>query len=378
MDAFQKVNKASALPYGTNAFLTRINGLGSGLAYSTYIGGTGVNATADFGSGIAVDNLGNAYLTGTAFSDDFPTSLDAFQKVNKTAPSGGSGTVFVSKFLFHGVTTTALTSHANPQASGDAVTFTASVAGIDSQDTPTGVVTFGVDGHAVDNVTLDGSGHASYSSASLPIGPHTITASFSGDLDAHYSPSSASLTETISGQIPPPSFPRIGGTYISPVQVQIAATTLGAVIYYTTDGSTPSPTTPAYKVPVTVSGPSTTVKAIAVENGLTTSAISTSVYRIIPGAIPTNTTLKSLSNPSILGDPVTFQATVTAASGPTPTGTVFFKNGGVIVGSAALANGVATFSISDLSLYGHSIAAAYTGSSTNESSAASITQEVSQ
>jgi len=52
-----------------NAFVTKLNATGSALLYSTYLGGTG----GDFGSGIAVDTVGNAYVTGGASSSNFPT-----------------------------------------------------------------------------------------------------------------------------------------------------------------------------------------------------------------------------------------------------------------------------------------------------------------
>jgi hypothetical protein len=49
-----------------------------GLLYLTYLGG----ATNDFCSAIAVDNAGNAFVTGEAQSPNFPTTLGAFQRVH--------------------------------------------------------------------------------------------------------------------------------------------------------------------------------------------------------------------------------------------------------------------------------------------------------
>ncbi len=64
-----------------DVFLSKLNGSGQALVYSTFLGGSG----EEFGSGIAVDAAGNAYLTGGTISTDFP-SLNAFQKSN----AGGS------------------------------------------------------------------------------------------------------------------------------------------------------------------------------------------------------------------------------------------------------------------------------------------------
>ena len=71
-----------------DVFVTKINPSGLSLAYSTYLGGN----SYDCGYGVAVDSLGNAYVTGSTQSTNFPTTDGAFQEVN----SGGSD-VFVTK-----------------------------------------------------------------------------------------------------------------------------------------------------------------------------------------------------------------------------------------------------------------------------------------
>lgn len=63
---------------GNDAFVTKLNPTGSALVYSTFLGGDG-NADYDWGQGIAVDSTGNAYVTGTTYSRNFPTTAAAFQ-----------------------------------------------------------------------------------------------------------------------------------------------------------------------------------------------------------------------------------------------------------------------------------------------------------
>jgi photosystem II stability/assembly factor-like uncharacterized protein len=53
-----------------DVFVTKLNAAGTALIYSTYIGGGAV----DQGNAIAVDQFGNAYITGTTDSIDFPTA----------------------------------------------------------------------------------------------------------------------------------------------------------------------------------------------------------------------------------------------------------------------------------------------------------------
>jgi hypothetical protein len=61
----------------SDAFVAKLNAAGNALLYSTYLGGTG----DDRGNAIAVDSAGNAYVTGSTTSIDFPTA-NPFQSAN--------------------------------------------------------------------------------------------------------------------------------------------------------------------------------------------------------------------------------------------------------------------------------------------------------
>jgi hypothetical protein len=60
------------------AFVTKVNAWGSGLVYSTYLGGSGV-AQETYAEGIAVDGAGQAYVTGATSADNFPTTAGVVQ-----------------------------------------------------------------------------------------------------------------------------------------------------------------------------------------------------------------------------------------------------------------------------------------------------------
>jgi hypothetical protein len=92
-------------------------------------------------------------------------------------------------------TTTALLASANPARVGRAVTFTATVRDLTGTGTPTGTVTFFVNGTVVARVTLDASGRASFTRIFSSTGRFTIRAVYSGD--ANFDASSQSLTEQV-------------------------------------------------------------------------------------------------------------------------------------------------------------------------------------
>src|SRR5215470_5052574 len=92
-------------------------------------------------------------------------------------------------------TTTAVTSSANPSATGSAVTFTATVTSSGSPVT-TGTVTFREGGAVLQAATaVDASGHVAFTTSSLAEGTHAITAHYDGD--AGHAESSATLSQVV-------------------------------------------------------------------------------------------------------------------------------------------------------------------------------------
>jgi hypothetical protein len=80
----------TALALG-DAFVTKVNATGSALVYSTYLGGSDF----DVSFGIAVDGASNAYVTGSTYSSDFPTTSGAYQPTFR----GGFIDGYVAKIL---------------------------------------------------------------------------------------------------------------------------------------------------------------------------------------------------------------------------------------------------------------------------------------
>ena len=84
----------------TNGFVAHLDHAGSGLVFSTYLGGS----KSDFLNDIAIDRRSNVYVTGSTKSPDFPVSGTPFQKVCDQASLPGvcNGDAFVSKLNSNG------------------------------------------------------------------------------------------------------------------------------------------------------------------------------------------------------------------------------------------------------------------------------------
>ncbi|HEV2654790.1 MAG TPA: SBBP repeat-containing protein, partial [Ktedonobacteraceae bacterium] len=73
----------------TDNFVTKLNLSGTGLVYSTYLGGNGDEQPRD----LAVDQEGNVYVPGLTSSTNFPTTHGAFQ----TTYAGGASDGYLTK-----------------------------------------------------------------------------------------------------------------------------------------------------------------------------------------------------------------------------------------------------------------------------------------
>lgn len=267
-----------------DAFVSKLDPTGSALVNSTYLGGNSL----DGGSGIAVDSAGNAYVAGATYSTNFSTTPGAFQ----TVCSGNcvNGDAFVSKIDVRPVPTTTLSSSLDPSTYGQAVMFTAVVTSSFGAVPDGETVTFMKGITALGTGALS-AGSASFTTTTLPVGTDSMKAVYGGD-------------------------PQFG------------------------------------------------------------SSTSVAVSQVVSKAT-TNTTLTSSQNPSTFGQSVTFTATVAPEFGGKITGTVTFYDGTTALKTLYQNGGVAKFTTSTLTKGTHTIQATYNGSTFFDvSSSSPLTQTV--
>ena len=129
------------------------------------------------GSPVSVDSSGQAAFSTTTLQTGSHTVSAAFTGTNGWANSGGDGS---DQDVTDG-TNTAVGSSPNPSTSGQSVTFTATITAADSgAGIPSGSVVFTIDGSAGSPVSVDSSGKAIFSTTTLGVGSHTVSAAFTG------------------------------------------------------------------------------------------------------------------------------------------------------------------------------------------------------
>ena len=265
-----------------------------------------------------------------------------------------------------------LTPAPNPSVFGQAVSFTAFVNWVSpASGTPTGTVTF------TDGVTPLGSvglasGLATFTTATLSTGPHTITATYSGDTnfagaaDTKSQIVAAAGTTTFLAGTPNPGIFGQSVTFTATTVAVApgAGTPAGIVSFF--DGGTPLGSASLDGSGVATLSTTSLVlgsqNITAVYAGSTSFTGSTGTFSQTVTA-GTTTALTAVPNPSAFARAVTFTASVTPATPGTPTGTVTFKDGASTLGVVTLSSGTATFTTSALAPGLHSVTAVYSGHS---------------
>lgn len=87
---------------------------------------------------------------------------------------------------------------------------------------------------------------------------------------------------TVIQTVATPTFSPEGGDFTEAQDVTINCSTSGATIYYTTDGMAPTTSSSVYSSAISVEE-TTTIKAIAVKDGMNNSAVASATYTIITG-----------------------------------------------------------------------------------------------
>ena len=153
------------------------------------------------------------------------------------------------------------------------------------------------------------------------------------------------ITISAAGIVGAPTANPTAGAYTENQSVALASSTVGATIYYTTDGSEPTilsgvpdGTTQQYTAPIAVTGTegqssTTTIKAIAVKNGMQDSSVETFTYTI---KIPVAKYTVTVTNGSGTGQYAQGE-TVTITAGAAPSGQQF-KEWEVVSGTITLAS----------------------------------------
>jgi hypothetical protein len=336
---------AGSTPTGTVTFKDGATTLGTGT-----LNGAGIAAFAT--GALAAGSHTITAVYGGDSNNSTSTSSPLTQVVNQSA------------------TTAALISSVNPSASGDSVTFTATVSG--TGGTPTGTVTFKDGVATLGTGTLDGSGQTTFSTSALSTGAHVITAIYAGDTNFIAS-TSVLLTQNVNANASTTTLisslnPSLFGqpvTYTG-TAAGLAGIPTGTMTFK--DGATTLATVPldgAGQATYTTSsagGGAHTMRAFY--NGNSTYGASNSApltQNISQGG--SAVALASSSNPSSLGQAITFTATASGTGG-TPTGTVTFKDGPATLGTGTLdGTGRATYATSALATGSHSITAVYGGDS---------------
>jgi hypothetical protein len=275
--------------------------------------------------------------------------------------------------------TITLGSSPNPSNYGSPVAFTATIAS-GSTTAATGTVKFFDGATNIGSGTLSGNpGVATYTTSTLSVATHPITATYVGDANNSSGTSNVvnqvvnqTQTTTTMTATPVPGVANKAEAITAVVKVTAGAgagTPTGTVTF--TSGTTTLGTATLSAAgtatinPVLASG---TYQIVATYSGDTDNGSSVSAaFSLTVETAVTTTTLVVSPTQAQVGAPVTFTATV-ASNGTTPTGTVIFLSGTTTLGTATVTAGAATLTTSGIPVGTYSVTASYGGDTDNAAS----------
>jgi hypothetical protein len=181
----------------------------------------------------------------------------------------------------------------------------------------------------------------------------TVTSPLTGN-QLIYDFTANTITELLAQTI---SFPALPTPVISNTAVTLAATASSGlpVSYAVTGPATLTGSTLTYTAPGTV-------MVTATQAGNSSYVAAPVVSQTIHVVNATTTILRTAPSTPLFGDAVTLTATITPVAGSAaPTGAVSFYDGATLLGTGTISAGVATYSISSLSVATHTLTAVYGG-----------------
>lgn len=315
-------------------------------------------------------------------------STEIYNPQTKTFSAGPSTTPktgHTATLLQRALTTVALTSSSNPSTAGQRITLTATVTTGDGV-APTGFVAFDDGTDELADVPLQASdkGVATFSLSSLTVGPHNLTAKYSGDAGHGKSTSSivvqgvkSQATTTTLRSSPNPSNDGQLVTFVATVTPASSGAPTGSVTFRNngavldTVGLTGNMATYG-----TSSLPPGGNAITATYNG--DSIIATSGSQVLTqnvAKLSSTVVATSSPNPASFGQGVMIKATVTTTGNP-PSGFVDLRDRNAILQRAPLVSGVASFTVSSLSVGSHSITGTYSGDATHAAATSSPLNQI--
>jgi len=267
-------------------------------------------------------------------------------------------------------TTTTITSSVNPSGYGQAVTFVAAwtptAAGVAG-----GTVSFYQGSTLLSTIPINAAA-PQITLSNLPVGTYTLTAQFTSFSPNYAASTSAPVTQTVNQSatttsvwtsLNPSSFGQnvtigvsVSSTYSlssngGTVTLYDGGTSIGSAIIQGSGANFAFSTlsTGAHTLTATYSG----------DSNLTGSTSAAFTQTVSPAA--TSLTLALSSYATNYGQSVTMTSTVKGTWGGTPTGTITFLDGSTSLGTAAMTNGTAQFTIATLTPANHFITAKYNG-----------------